>query len=161
MRAIFTPLLMILSLLSLSSATAQPRRETRYWASIASGEAMMRRGPGRNYPGEWLYVRRDLPIRVVEVYQEWRKIEDPGGTQGWMLSSLLSDTRTAIVRGTGPQPLHERADAAPPARFRAEPGVVGRIPRCTGGWCRLDVGNRGGFIRADQIWGVNPGETVD
>lgn len=161
MRAIFTPLLMILSLLSLSSATAQPRRETPYWASIASGEAMMRRGPGRNYPGEWLYVRRDLPIRVVEVYQEWRKIEDPGGTQGWMLSSLLSDTRTAIVRGTGPQPLHERADAASPARFRAEPGVVGRISRCTGGWCRLDVGNRGGFIRADQIWGVNPGETVD
>src|SRR5687767_4562671 len=26
-----------------------------YWASIASGEAMMRTGPGRNYPGIWLY----------------------------------------------------------------------------------------------------------
>ena len=161
MRAVVMPLLLLLSLSSLARADAQTRRETPYWASIASGEAMMRRGPGRTYPGEWLYVRADLPIRVVEVYQDWRKIEDPDGTQGWMLVSLLSDTRTAIVRGTEPRPLHERADAASPIRFRAAPGVVGRISDCGGGWCRLNVRGRAGFIRTDQIWGVSPGESVD
>ena len=36
-----------------------------YWASIASGEAMTRTGPGKNYPGVWLYKRRDLPVRVI------------------------------------------------------------------------------------------------
>ena len=161
MRAVVMPLLLLLSLSSLARADAQTRRETPYWASIASGEAMMRRGPGRTYPGEWLDVRADLPIRVVEVYQDWRKIEDPDGTQGWMLVSLLSDTRTAIVRGTEPRPLHERADAASPIRFRAAPGVVGRISDCGGGWCRLNVRGRAGFIRTDQIWGVSPGEAVD
>lgn len=161
MRAVVMLLLLLLSLSSLARADAQTRRETPYWASIASGEAMMRRGPGRTYPGEWLYVRADLPIRVVEVYQDWRKIEDPDGTHGWMLVSLLSDTRTAIVRGTEPRPLHERADAASPIRFRAAPGVVGRISDCGGGWCRLNVRGRAGFIRTDQIWGVSPGEAVD
>jgi len=154
-------LLLALSTLSLSAATAQPRRETPYWASIASGQAMMRTGPGRNYPGQWLYVRADLPIRVVEVYRDWRKIEDPDGTQGWMLVSLLSDTRTAIVRGEGPAPLHERADAGSPVRYQAQPGVVGRISRCDGGWCRIAVGNRNGFILADRIWGIGRGETLD
>ena len=43
-------------------------RQPPYWASIASGEAMMRTGPGRNYPGTWLYQRRDLPVRVVKTY---------------------------------------------------------------------------------------------
>lgn len=152
--------LVLLGTLSLSAAEAQRPRETPYWASIASGRAMMRTGPGQNYPGTWLYVRRDLPIQVVEIYRNWRKIRDPDGTTGWMLVNLLSDQRTAIVRGDDPRPLHEAPDAASPVRFRAEAGVVGRISRCGGGWCNLDVRGRAGFIRVDEIWGVAPDETV-
>jgi SH3-like domain-containing protein len=146
--------------LALSAAEAQPARQTPYWASIASGQAMMRTGPGQNYPGIWLYRRRDLPIQVVRVHGDWRQIRDPDGTTGWMLVRLLSDQRTAIVRGDGPRPLREAPDEASPVRFRAEPGVVGRISRCAGGWCNLDVRGRAGFIRVDQLWGVDPGETI-
>ena len=154
-------LLLTVAGLSLSTAIAQPRRETPYWASIASGQAMMRTGPGQNYPGTWLYVRPDLPIRVLEVYQSWRKIQDPGGTTGWMLVSLLSDTRTAIVRGEGPRSMHERPDEASTVRFRAEPGVVGRVSECRNGWCRFEVEGRAGFLRTDHIWGVDANEIVD
>lgn len=160
MKRIAALLIVVLGALSLNAASAQQRRETPYWASIASGQAMMRRGPGRNYPGEWLYVRADLPIRVVEVYRSWRKIEDPDGTTGWMLVSLLSDTRTAIVRGDEPRPMHQQPDASSPIAYRAEPGVVGRISRCGGGWCRFDVRGRAGFMRTDHLWGVSPGETL-
>jgi SH3-like domain-containing protein len=144
-----------------AAAPAQPARETPYWASISSGRAMMRTGPGRNYPATWLYVRADLPIQVIEVYQSWRKVRDPDGTTGWMLVNLLSDTRTAIVRGDEPRPMHDRPDAASPVRFRAEPGVVGRLSRCASGWCHLDVAGRGGFIRTDHIWGIAANETVE
>lgn len=147
-------------LASIPAASAQNARQTPYWASIASSRAMMRTGPGRNYPGTWLYVRPDLPVRVVEVYQDWRKVEDPDGTQGWMFSRLLSEERTALVRGNGPQPMHAQPDEASPIRFRAEPGVVGRISQCASGWCHLDVQGRDGFIRVDSIWGVGPNETV-
>jgi SH3-like domain-containing protein len=154
-------LLGVATLATFSGAEAQRTRETPYWASIASGKAMMRTGPGQTFPATWLYQRADLPIKVLEVYQNWRKIQDPDGTVGWMMVSLLSDTRTAIVRGEAPQPLHEEADARSPVRFRAEPGVVGRISRCSDGWCHLDVRGRGGYIRADHIWGINRGEKVD
>jgi len=146
--------------LSFSAALAQPPRATPYMASIASGRAMMRRGPGQNFPGMWEYRRADLPIQVLEIYQEWRKVRDPDGTIGWMLVRLLSDQRTAIVSGDAPRPLHEAPDAASPVRYRAEPGVVGRVSRCAGGWCQFDVRGRGGYIRVDQIWGVDPGETI-
>ena len=147
------------SLLAPSPAAAQQRRPP-YWASISSGRAMMRTGPGQNYPATWEYRRRDLPIRVIEIYQGWRKIQDPDGTTGWMLVRLLSDQRTAIVRGDEPRPLHEAPDSASPVRYRAEPGVVGRVSRCAGGWCQFDVLGRGGYIQIAQIWGVDPGETV-
>ena len=146
---------------AITAAEAQKRRETPYWASIASGKALMRTGPGQTYPATWLYRRADLPIKVLEVYQNWRKIQDPDGTVGWMMVSLLSDTRTAIVRGNELRALHEQADARSPILFRAEPGVVGRISRCRDGWCYFNVRGRRGYVRSEQIWGLNRGEAVD
>jgi len=159
-RRAVSVLLVLLGTLSLASADAQPRREPPYWASVSSGRAMMRVGPGQNYRGIWLYVRPDLPVRVVDVYQNWRKVEDPDGTSGWMLVNLLSDTRTAIVRGDRPRPMHEEADERTRVRYRAEPGVVGRLSRCNGGWCRLDVRGRVGYIRTDYLWGLGRNETI-
>ncbi len=141
-------------------AAAQDKKPP-YWASIASGEAMMRTGPGRNYPGTWLYKRRDLPVRVVKTYPNWRMIQDPDGTRGWMLVTLLSDTRTAIVKPGEPRPIHAEANAQSPVRYRAEPGVVGRISSCSGAWCRIKIGKREGHIRTADIWGVSDGETLD
>ncbi|QPQ56247.1 hypothetical protein IC614_05390 [Allosphingosinicella flava] len=122
---------------------------------------MMRTGPGRNYPGTWLYRRADLPIKVVEVYPSWRKVQDPDGTTGWMLVHLLSETRTALVTGNEPRPIYEKPSEASRLRFRAEPGVVGRISRCDGTWCRIEVKGKQGFIQAAHFWGTDRGETLD
>ena len=148
-------------LFALASPASAQDRKPPYWASIASGEAMMRSGPGRNYPGIWLYKRRDLPIRVIQVYPNWRKIEDPDGQQGWMLVTLLSDRRTAIVKPGGPRDIHVKRDANSPARYRVEHGVVGRIEKCDGRWCKFEVGKRQGYIAQDDIWGIGVGETLD
>ncbi len=140
-------------------ASAQKERKTPYWASISAGQAMMRTGPGKNYPATWLYQRADLPIKVIEVYPNWRRVQDPDGTTGWMLVHLLSDTRTALVTGDAPRALHAEPDAASHIAYRATPGVVGRISKCKGGWCLLDVGGRRGFIQIGQFWGAAPGES--
>ena len=142
-------------------AAAQKERKTPYWASIASDKALMRTGPGRNFPALWLYRRADLPIQVMEVYPSWRKVRDPDGTVGWMLVNLLSDARTALVTGAEPRPLHQAASDQSPVRFLAQPGVVGRVSNCAGGWCELDVKGRRGHIRTDHIWGVDPREEVE
>ena len=142
----------------ITQAWAQQRKPP-YFASISAGKANMRTGPGRNYPTNWLYRRADLPVKVVEIYNDWRKVEDPDGTQGWMLVGLLSAQRTAIVVGTivelrdGPR-LNARVN------WRAAPGVVGRISKCQRGWCWFDVRGRGGYVEQNRIWGTEPGEEV-
>ena len=153
------------SALVLAAAIASPapaqEKKPPYWASIASGEAMMRTGPGKNYPGVWLYKRRDLPVRVIKTYPNWRMIEDPDGTRGWMLVTLLSDQRTAIVKPGEPRPIHSEPRSDSRVRYRAEHGVVGRISDCANGWCRFGVGKREGYIRTTDIWGVGQREVVD
>ena len=139
---------------------AQQVRKPPYWASIAASHAMMRTGPGKEYPAVWEYRREDLPITVVEIYKNWRRIKDPDGTVGWMQVNLLSDTRTALVKGSQNQPLHEKPQEGAAIRYYAQPGVVGRISDCGPEWCRFDAKGRNGYIRAGAIYGLDPGENL-
>jgi SH3-like domain-containing protein len=150
-----------LLIVAAASPAAAQEKQPPYWASIASGQAMTHTGPGRNYPNVWLYQRRDLPVRVVKKYENWRLIQDPDGAQGWMLVTMLSDRRTAIVKPGDPKPVRVGPYEDARVAYQAEQGVVGRISKCKEGWCRIDIGNRRGYIREADIWGVHDGEVVD
>lgn len=146
--------------LGAASASAQERK-LPYWASIATGDALMRTGPERTFPAIWRYRRHDLPVQVIKVYGNWRRIREADGTEGWMLATLLSARRTAVVTGQGLAQLHAAPVEGAPVNWQAEPGVVGRISQCENGWCLFDAGGKKGHIRVARIWGVAPGEIVE
>lgn len=152
--------LMMASLVAEAAPAADAKKAPPYYASINAGRARMRTGPARTYPASWLYQRADLPIRVIAVFKEWRKLEDPDGTQGWMQANLLSERRTAIVRGAEPAAMLERPASGARLMWRAAPGVVGRLSQCANGWCRFDVKGQIGYIEVARLWGVEPGETL-
>jgi len=154
-------LLVATALVSVASAALAQEKRPPYWASIASGQALTHTGPGKNYPNVWLYQRRDLPVRVVKKYDTWRLIQDPDGAQGWMLVTLLSDRRTAIVKPGEPRSLRAKPDDGAQVRYTVEQGVVGRIDKCANGWCRIAVGKREGYIHTADLWGVTPEEQID
>lgn len=143
-----------------ATAAAAADRPVPYWASIAAGDALMRSGPGRNFPATWRYRRAELPVQVIQVHETWRKVREPDGTEGWMAAALLSAARTAIVVGEV-QPMRAAPDRMARILWRAAPGVVGKISHCADGWCEFDVAGRAGYVRADGLWGVAPGEVVD
>jgi SH3-like domain-containing protein len=156
-RGLFTAFL-----IAVVAAPASAQEKTPpYWASIASGEAMTRTGPGKNYPGVWLYQRRDLPVRVVKKYDTWRLIQDPDGAQGWMLVTLLSDKRTAIVKPGDARQIRAAPNDGAKVRYTAQAGVIGHIDKCGDGWCRIAVGKRDGYIHTADLWGVAENEVVD
>ncbi len=143
-----------------SAVAADAKKSVPYYASISASRARMRTGPARTYPASWLYQRQDLPIKVVAIFKEWRKVADPDGTEGWMQANLLSGTRTAIVHGAGPVELREKPAASGKLLWRAAPGVVGRLSQCGNGWCRFDVKGQAGFVAIGGLWGVEAGETL-
>lgn len=136
-----------------SVGQAQSTRKTPYWVSIKADEARMRTGPSTEFPVKWVFKRKLLPLKVVAVHEDWRKIQDPDGDQGWMHLSLISPDRTALVTGTGVGALRDEPQATARIAWRVEPGVVGRIEECQKGWCRLDVSGRTGYIEAERLWG--------
>lgn len=143
--------------LAATSLVWEPARaqdqEVPYWASLRFDEVRMRVGPSGEYPIDWVYKRKGLPVRVIRVREQWRLVEDPDGTQGWIARSQLTPQRSALVIGEGLVDLRESPSAASKLRWRAEPGVVGNLMRCRDDWCELDIGGRTGWARASRLWG--------
>jgi len=122
----------------------------------------MRSGPGVQYPVDWVYRRRHLPIEVIAEFQTWRKVRDHQGTQGWVHQTMLDSERTAIVLGRA-RTLRAEADATARALARLEPDVIVRIGRCPkdGGWCRVRAAGFEGWLRRVELWGVRKDEAVE
>ena len=128
------------------------------FASLAAPEVNVRTGPSTDHPIRWVYARAGLPVRIVEEFDVWRRIEDPDGEQGWTHSSLLSIRKTVMVRGSGVQDVRRSPEEGARVVARIEPGVIGQLAECQGAWCRVDLNGERGWLPRDRLWGVPEGE---
>src|SRR5690606_25372001 len=96
------------------------------FVSFRAEEVNLRTGPGVQYPVDWVYRRRNLPVEVIAEFGTWRKVRDIQGTQGWVHQSLLSSNRFVAITGQT-RTLRRRADAQSPAVARVEPGVIAQV----------------------------------
>lgn len=135
------------------TARAQDR-EVPFWATMRYDEVNMRVGPSVDYPIDWVYKRKGLPVKVVRLREGWRLIEDHEGAQGWVASSQLSPKLGALIVGEGMAELREEAVTGSAIRWRAEPGVVGELLRCRDAFCEIDVAGRSGWVAQERLWGV-------
>ena len=146
---------LIIALLFVAAFPAQAQdREVPYWASLRAGDVNMRVGPSENYPVEWAYHRAMLPVKVVRLYQGWRRVRDQDGAEGWIVARLLSPERSAVVVGKGLTPMRAEGDAAAALRWNLKSGVVGKLGDCAAGWCELNVAGRKGWVEQKRLWGA-------
>jgi SH3-like domain-containing protein len=127
--------------------------------SLRANRVDLRTGPGKQYPIEWVYQRRDLPVEVLRAVEHWRKIRDWEGAIGWVHEKMLWPHREAIVTG-GIRALRAGPQANAGIVARAEPGVIGKLDQCQGGWCRIEASDYAGWLTRGEIFGVEATETV-
>lgn len=130
------------------------------FVSVSATKAFLRTGPGRQYPVDWVYERRDLPLEIIDEYGAWRQVRDYEGTTGWMLVSLLSGKRTAMIRGRERE-LYDKPELNALVVIIAQAGVIGEVKACEGLWCELEIAGDAGWVERRHLWGVYPNETID
>ena len=137
------------------------------YVSLKSSRTNMRAGPGRDYKVEWMFTRKGLPIEILQEFDNWRKVRDPDGAEGWVLKSLLSGKRTAIVAPWKRDEinsfvkLHSGPKETSALVAKLKPGVIGKIDECFEGWCKMSIKGYKGYIKQVLLWGVYPDETVE
>jgi SH3-like domain-containing protein len=135
------------------------------FVSLKASRVNLRIGPGLNYAIDWMYLKSGLPMEIIQEYDNWRRVRDADGTEGWINQSLLSGERTGVVtpwqRGKAALvPLRAEADNESRLVAEVEPGAIGTISMCNGDWCRMDFGAARGWLRQSAVWGAYPGETI-
>lgn len=131
------------------------------FVSLKSSEVNVRFGPGPDYPIAWTYVQFGLPVEITQEFDNWRRVRDWEGEEGWVLWNLLSGDRSVVVlevEGGAPLPVHARASLDSDVVARLESGVVASVERCEEGWCRLTDSRFTGWVEQERLWGVYPDE---
>ena len=134
------------------------------FVSLKSERVNVRIGPTLEHRIGWTYVRAGLPVEIVQEFENWRRIRDWQGEEGWVFHSLLSGRRTALVtpwEQSGTTPL--RAEPRSDARLAAElgPNVLVNVGSCRQGWCRVSGDRFSGWIDQTRLFGVYPDETIE
>jgi SH3-like domain-containing protein len=134
------------------------------FVSLKSDRVNVRGGPTKDHDVVWIYTRSGLPVEVTAEFDNWRRIRDWEGAEGWVFHSMLSGRRTGIVtvpRGGQTVPLHRSADASSLVEAQLEPGVVTQVRECSGQWCRVRGEGFDGFVRQERLFGVYPNEPIE
>ena len=167
MKSMQSALVLLFWCLTAGGAAAQSGLPVPRFVSTAADEVNVRTGPGQQYPIEWVFVRRDFPLEVVDEFDTWRRIRDPDGVEGWVHQSLLSGRRAMILLGNEELVVRADPDDSTAPVVRAEGGVVGRLLECppeeaeSAAWCRVEVDGHRGWLPRATVWGVYPTETVN
>lgn len=134
------------------------------FVSLKAEKVNVRRGPSSDHPVAWVFNRKGMPVEIVAESDNWRRIRDSDGEEGWILQNMLASKRTAVVspwRQGKNLTLRSEASAVGPAVALLASGVVAEVGRCTGEWCEISAQGYDGWIEQSMLWGVYPGETVD
>ena len=134
------------------------------FVSLKSDKVNVRKGPSTDQSIVWVFSRAGLPVEVIAESDNWRRVRDSEGADGWVFHSLLSARRTVLVapwaKGEERVPLYSSKSTSSRAVAELQSGVLGNIVTCDGSWCELSVDDYSGYAQQDQLWGVYRGEEI-
>ena len=148
---------------SAQTGTSTGLRVPRY-VSLKSDRVNLREGPSKDHRTTWVFQRAGLPVEITAESENWRRIRDSEGAEGWVLQSLLSGKRTALVapwkRGDM-FPLFGKPQEGSERVAKLQAGVQGSVRKCDAVWCRISGDGFDGFIQKTLLWGVYPDDTFE
>ena len=148
-----------------SSETTNSGLPLPRFVTLADVQVNARAGPGFRFPINWVYVRKGLPVEVIDEFGHWRRTRDVDGVEGWIHVSMLSGKRAVIVNATSADPSPPMLRRGPNSRSVPmaiiQVGAHGRLLECEGNWCRVEFSPYRGWLPRSVLWGVYEHEQID
>ena len=134
------------------------------FVSLKSDRVNVRAGPNKDQDVRWVFTRAGMPVEITAEFENWRRIRDWEGAEGWVYHSLLSGRRSAVVVPGKNQelvPLYENPDIESGVIAKLQSGVLTQIKSCDGRWCQISGKDFSGYIVQERLWGAYPHEKFD
>ncbi len=131
------------------------------YVSLKSNDANIRVGPSKNYPIEIKFIKKNYPLKVLEEYEDWRKVEDFQKNFGWIHKSLISGTRTGIILSNENKTIKLLNTLNGNVIGEIGRGNIVYLEKCKIDWCLVSFGNYRGWIDKKNIWGIKEKEIIN
>ncbi|EFO32276.1 aspartyl-tRNA synthetase [Roseibium sp. TrichSKD4] len=134
------------------------------FVSLKSDRVNVRLGPSREHDIAWTFVKSGLPVEIIQEFDNWRRIRDWEGKEGWVFHSLLSGRRTALVtpwEKSNRTPLRQRSKSDAIIVAELDPFVLATVTECSGGWCKVQGEGFEGWLDQTRLFGVYPDELFE
>lgn len=121
------------------------------YASLKKTEVNVRSGPGNQYPILWIYVRAGYPVQLLAKYDNYYKLRDVEGEEGWVYMGMVSKRLTGLVGGKEPLSLYKKPEPDARVVARLSPGVIVELDECENGFCRVEVEGYKGYVAKARL----------
>ena len=126
--------------------------ENDYYLILKNNKVNVRYGPGFNYQIKYIYKKKNLPIKVIDKKENFRRIIDFKKNSGWIHISQLKKGKSIILLED--QILFKKPTKYSKPLFKIAKGRLLLIKKCKKKWCRVKTENYTGWIKNEKVWGA-------
>ena len=119
--------------------------------SLKKNKVNVRYGPSLESKIKYIYKKINLPIKQIDIKENFRRIVDLENNSGWIHTSQLKKSNSIIILEN--KILFKKPSNLSKPVAKLEKGRLLVIKKCEGEWCSVNTGDYFGWIKAKNIWG--------
>ena len=146
MRISFYIILITFSFMNILSA-----EENNYYLLLKNNKVNVRYGPGFDYPIKFVYKKKNLPIRVIDKKENFRRIIDFKNNSGWIHTSQLKKGEAFILLED--QILFKKPTKYSKPILKISKGRLLLVKKCKAKWCKIKTEKYIGWLKTNNVWG--------
>ena len=143
--------ILILFLLTFIFPTNIFANENNYFLMLKNKEVNVRYGPDLNSPIKYIYNKKNLPIKVIDKKENFRRIIDIKNNSGWIHTSQLRKNKSFILLEN--QILFSKPTKYSKPIVKISAGRLLLVKKCKLKWCRVKTENYTGWLEVKNVWG--------
>ena len=138
-------------ILFLSILFTQISNSEEKFLSLKKNKVNVRYGPSFDSKIKYIYKKINLPVKLIDKKENFRRIIDLKNNSGWIHISQLKKANSIII-------LEDKILFKKPSNFskpiaRLEKGRLLVIKNCNDNWCNIITGDYTGWVKSNNIWG--------
>ena len=125
--------------------------ENNYFLMLKNNKVNVRYGPDLNSPIKYIYNKKNLPIKVIDKKENFRRIIDIKNNGGWIHASQLKKNKSFILLEN--QILFSKPTKYSKPIVKISSGRLLLVKKCKLKWCRVKTENYTGWLEVKNVWG--------
>ena len=121
--------------------------------SLKKNKVNVRYGPSFESDIKYVYKKINLPLKQIDKKENFRRIIDFKNNSGWIHISQLKKSNSVI--STKDKVLFKKPTSFAKPVAQIKEGRLLIIEKCEQNWCKIASEEFEGWIKTDNIWGLN------